>query len=79
MQSIKLTGKSKKRFCYFYLVPDSKALAEECTSASNDCKAKMIMHYTKIMTLGCPNHFNAFTTYENSLLYWWKGNLPIHH
>jgi hypothetical protein len=29
MQSTKLTGESKKHFCYFYLVPDSKALAKE--------------------------------------------------
>jgi len=34
MQSIKLTGESKKHFCYFYLVPNSKALAEEWESAS---------------------------------------------
>jgi hypothetical protein len=40
MQSIKLTRKSKKRFCYFYLVPDSKSLAEECKAAFYDCKAK---------------------------------------
>jgi hypothetical protein len=30
MQSIKLTGKSKKCFCCFYLIPDSKTLAKEC-------------------------------------------------
>ena len=29
MQSIELNGESKKCFCYFYLVPDSKSLAEE--------------------------------------------------
>jgi hypothetical protein len=29
MQSIELLGESKKRFRYFYLVPDSKSLAEE--------------------------------------------------
>ena len=29
MQSIELIGESKKRFRYFYLVPDSKSLAEE--------------------------------------------------
>ena len=28
MQSIKLTGKSKKCFHYFYLIPDSKSLAK---------------------------------------------------
>ncbi len=28
MMSINLTGKSKKHFCYFYLVPDSKSLAK---------------------------------------------------
>ncbi len=36
MQSIELTGESKKRFRYFYLVPDSKSLAEERESASYD-------------------------------------------
>jgi hypothetical protein len=40
MQSIKLTGKSKKCFRYFYLVPGSESLAEECESASNDREAE---------------------------------------
>ena len=26
------------------------------------------------MTVGCPNHFNATTTHNNALLYWWNGN-----
>ncbi len=30
MQSMELTGKSKKRFRYFYLILDSKSLAKEC-------------------------------------------------
>ena len=34
MQSIELIRKSKKRFRYFYLVPDSKSLAEERESES---------------------------------------------
>ncbi len=28
------------------------------------------------MTVGCPNHFNAMTTPNNTLMYWRKGN---HH
>jgi hypothetical protein len=36
MQSIELTGESKKWFRYFYLIPDSKSLAEECETASYD-------------------------------------------
>jgi hypothetical protein len=34
----------------------------------------LIAHYSRVMTLGCPNHFNATTTHENVLLYWRKGN-----
>jgi hypothetical protein len=34
MQFIELTGESKKCFRYFYLVPDSKSLAEERKAAS---------------------------------------------
>jgi hypothetical protein len=40
MQSIELTNKSKKQFCYFYLVSDSKTFAEECKSASYNHKAE---------------------------------------
>jgi len=47
MQSIKLTSESKKRFRYFYLVPDSKSLAEECESASYDHKAKELLGEAK--------------------------------
>jgi hypothetical protein len=43
LQSIELTGESKKRFCYFYLVPDSKSLAEECKSASYDRKVEELL------------------------------------
>jgi hypothetical protein len=47
MQSIELTGKSKKRFCYFYLVPDSKSLAEECESASYNREAEELLGEAK--------------------------------
>jgi hypothetical protein len=43
MQSIKLIGESKKRFRYFYLVPDSKSLAEECESESYDREAEELL------------------------------------
>ena len=43
MQSIELTGESKKRFRYFYLVPDSKSLAEERESASYDREAEELL------------------------------------
>ena len=47
MQSIKLTSEIKKHFCYFYLVPDSKSLAEECKSASYHCKAEELLGKAK--------------------------------
>jgi hypothetical protein len=47
MQSIKLTGESKKQFCYFYLVPSSKTLAEECGSALYDHKTKELLGKSK--------------------------------
>jgi hypothetical protein len=47
MQSIELTGKRKKRFCYFYLVPDSKSLAKERESVSYDRKAKELLGKAK--------------------------------
>ncbi len=43
MQSIKLTKESKKRFRYFYLVPDSKSLAKERETASYDHKAEELL------------------------------------
>ena len=43
MQSIKFTGKSKEQFHYFYLVPDSKFLAEEHELASYGCKAEELL------------------------------------
>ena len=39
MQSIELTNESKKHFCYFYLISDSKSLAKEREAASYDRKA----------------------------------------
>ena len=47
MQSIELTGESKKRFRYFYLVPDSKTLAEERESASYDREAEELLGESK--------------------------------
>jgi hypothetical protein len=47
MQSIELTGKSKKRFRYFYLVPDSKSLAEERKSESYDHEAEELLGEAK--------------------------------
>jgi hypothetical protein len=36
----------------------------------------LIEHYSRVMTGGCPNHFNTTTTCKNVLLYWRKGNHP---
>jgi predicted enzyme involved in methoxymalonyl-ACP biosynthesis len=47
MQSIELTGESKKRFCYFYLVLDSKSLVEERETASYDRKAEELLGEAK--------------------------------
>ena len=47
MQSIKLTGKSKKCFYYFYLILDSKSLAEEWEYASYDREAKGLLGEAK--------------------------------
>jgi hypothetical protein len=47
MQSIELAGKSKKRFCYFYLIPDSKSLAEERESASYDREVEELLGESK--------------------------------
>ena len=47
MQSIELTGKSKKWFRFFYLVLDSKSLMEEWESTSYDHKAEELLGETK--------------------------------
>ena len=47
MQSIELIGKSKKCFCFFYLVAHSKTLTKEHESASYDCKAKELLSESK--------------------------------
>jgi hypothetical protein len=47
MQSIEFTGKSKKRFHYFYLVPDSKSFSKERKSASYDRKAEELLGKAK--------------------------------
>jgi hypothetical protein len=36
----------------------------------------IISSYNRIMTVGCPNHFNASTTRDNALLYWRRSNHP---
>ena len=48
IQSIALTGESKKHFPYFYLVLDSKSLAEECESASYNRKAEELLSEAKV-------------------------------
>ncbi len=47
MQSIKLTGESKKCFHYFHLIPDSKLLVKEHESTSYDCKAQDLLGKSK--------------------------------
>jgi hypothetical protein len=47
MQSIELTGESKKRFHYFYLVPDSKSLAKEREMASYNREAEELLSEAK--------------------------------
>jgi hypothetical protein len=47
MQSIELTGESKKRSRYFYLVPDSKSLAKESETASYIHEAKELLGKAK--------------------------------
>ena len=34
----------------------------------------LIAQYTRVMTMGCPNHFTGSTTRANALLYWRNGN-----
>jgi hypothetical protein len=47
MQSIELTGKSKKCFHYFYLILDSKLLAKECKTATYNREAKELLGEAK--------------------------------
>ena len=47
MQSIELTGESKKHFRYFYLIPDSKSLAKERKTTSYDSEAKELLGKAK--------------------------------
>lgn len=42
MQSMKLTGKSKTHFHFFYLIQDSRALVDKCKHTMYDCKAKKL-------------------------------------
>jgi len=36
----------------------------------------LISQYIRVLTVGCPNHFNTSTTRANALLYWRNGNHP---
>lgn len=36
----------------------------------------LIPHFIRVMTVGCPAHFNAESSRENSLKYWRAGNNP---
>jgi hypothetical protein len=36
-------------------------------------------HYSRVMSVGCQNHFSATTTHDNTLLYQRKGNHPSIH
>jgi hypothetical protein len=47
MMSIDLTGESKKQFRYFYLVPDSKSLAEERKNTVYDHEAEELLGESK--------------------------------
>ncbi len=40
---MKLTGKSKRCCCPFYLIPNSKSLAKECEFASYNFKAEKLL------------------------------------
>ena len=46
------------------------------TLRSHDIDVALIGHYTCVMTVCCPNHFNASTRCANTLLYWRHGNHP---
>ena len=43
---------------------------------SHGIVATLILHYSCIMTMGCPNHLNELTSRDNALLYWRRGNHP---
>jgi hypothetical protein len=46
---------------------------------SHGIAESLISHYSRVMTVGCPNHLNASTSCDNALLYWRKGNHPSIH
>jgi hypothetical protein len=41
---------------------------------SHSIAESLILHYSRVMTVGCPNHLNESTLCNNALLYWQKGN-----
>lgn len=45
-----------------------------CAQLAPHVDAETISHYRRVMTVGCPNHFNASTTRENAELYRLHGN-----
>jgi hypothetical protein len=45
-------------------------IATTATLHSYTINEAFIIHYTHVMTVGCPNSFNACTTWANTLLYW---------
>jgi hypothetical protein len=44
--------------------------ATTATLCSHNINEAMLAHYTPIMTISCPNHFNTCTRQVNGLLYW---------
>ena len=44
---------------------------------SHDIDPWLITQYIRATTVGCPNHFVADTSRDNSLLHWRKGNHPL--
>jgi hypothetical protein len=43
---------------------------------SHGIAESLATHYSRVMTVGCPNHLNASTYCDKALLYWRKGNHP---
>jgi hypothetical protein len=43
---------------------------------SHSIAESLISHYSRVMTVGCPNHLNTSTSCDNALLYWQHRNHP---
>jgi len=52
-------------------IPSTVASLRAC-----DIAESLLEYYSRVMTVGCPNHFNATTTPDNALLYWLRGKHP---